>query len=209
MARSRVNRRNTLDCALLTEIFVDDDSKKATDKRSLQLLRDSERELKHSNMAIANYPPSNSGLPVGSTSPVKPVNDAITTNNNTTKSGNIGQSTGTGKNVAFEERAESFPVGRTSLSTNLTAVPKLVESCNRYMSVTSRPVGCRSSAPASAFAQKDQSGALVNDNSQFDKSMLQSRQDFHETFANLIKLGSSDKQESKVIIVNEAAVFYA
>lgn len=199
MARSRVNRRNTLDCALLTEIFVDDDSKKTTDKRSLQLLRDSERELKHSNMAITNYPPANTGAPAANSSPAKPANEAAKTNSATIKTASSNQNNGANKNVTFEERAESFPAGRVSLSTNLTAVPKLIESCNRYMSVTSRPVGCRSSAPASAFAQKDQSSCLVNDNSQYDKSMLQSRQDFHETFANLIKLGSSDKQESKVM----------
>lgn len=28
--------------------------------------------------------------------------------------------------------------------------------------------------------------------------MLQTRQEFHETFANLIKLGSSDKQDAKL-----------
>lgn len=199
LSRSRVNRRNTLDCALLTEIFVDDDTKK-TDKRSMQLLRDSERDLKHSN--IANYPAAHTIHQPTSNSPAKTVIDTNKTNtvNNKTTTNNSNQTnTSNNKNVKFEDRAESFPAGRVCLSTNLTAVPKLVESCNRYMSVTSRPVGCRSSAPASAFVQKEQNSSSVNDNNQFDKSMLQSRQDFHETFANLIKLGSSDKQESKVV----------
>lgn len=38
----------------------------------------------------------------------------------------------------------------------------------------------------------------AGDGVQNEKTMLQTRQDFHETFANLIKLGSSDKQESKL-----------
>lgn len=62
------------------------------------------------------------------------------------------------------------------------------------MSVTSRPVGCRTSAPPLAF-QVTNKGQTC----EYDRSKLQTRRDFHETFANLIKLGStSDKQESKV-----------
>lgn len=61
------------------------------------------------------------------------------------------------------------------------------------MSVTSRPVGCRTSAPPTAFSGAD------NQTCQFDRSKMQTRRDFHETFANLIKLGSPcEKQESKV-----------
>lgn len=58
------------------------------------------------------------------------------------------------------------------------------------MSVTSRPVGCRTSAPPISFGCNDE---------MFDRK-FQTRRDFHETFANLIKLGStiSDKQETKM-----------
>lgn len=60
------------------------------------------------------------------------------------------------------------------------------------MSVKSRQVGCRTSAPPSAFPILDQT-------CEYDRSKLQTRREFHEMFANLIKLGSSsDKQDSKV-----------
>lgn len=78
------------------------------------------------------------------------------------------------------------------------------------MSVTSRPIGCRSSAPAQAFSQRDigpcfmsiasgvQPNRMLGINASLsEKTMLQTRQEFHETFANLIKLGSSDKQDVK------------
>lgn len=54
MARSRVNRRNTMDCAILNEMFIDDDNNKSSDKRSRNLLRDSEREAKRSS--VLNVP---------------------------------------------------------------------------------------------------------------------------------------------------------
>lgn len=57
------------------------------------------------------------------------------------------------------------------------------------MSVSSRPVGCRMSAPPSAFAQKE----FKFD--QNDAPKLHNRLEFHETFSNLIKLGSVDKQD--------------
>lgn len=78
------------------------------------------------------------------------------------------------------------------------------------MSVTSRPVGCRTSAPPISFGCNDEafdrkfqtvcsfqpkcSFQTVQPNCSFQ------RRDFHETFANLIKLGStvSDKQETKI-----------
>ena len=60
------------------------------------------------------------------------------------------------------------------------------------MSVLSKQIGCRTSAPPLAFQPIDQT-------CEYDRSKLQTRRDFHETFANLIKLGSSsDKQDSKV-----------
>lgn len=175
MARSRANRRNTMDCAILNEMFIDDDNNKTTDKRSRNLLRDSEREAKRSSVL-------NPSAPIDSTN-----------------------------QTSLEERAESMPIPRPLTKNMLAIVPKVVriirfcfclfflfsikipfqvESCNRYMSVTSRPVGCRTSAPPISFGIHVE---LVD-------RKFQSRRDFHETFANLIKLGStiSDKQETKM-----------
>lgn len=70
----------------------------------------------------------------------------------------------------------------------LSTVPKLVESCSRFMSVKSRPVGCRVSAPPSAFTSFKEALPPPTD-------ILQNRKDFHETFSNLIKLGSLDKPD--------------
>lgn len=189
----RVNRRNTLDCAILNEIFIDDDTKKC-DKRSMQLLREAERDMKLASGII--YPISGSPTPMNA-SPNK------TTNTNYTK--NV---INMNKAIACDDR-DSFPSLRTVVSNNLSVVPKVIETGNRFMSVTSRPIGCRSSAPAQAFPQKEsgqcftvasviQPNRLVNNASLSEKSMLQTRQEFHETFANLIKLGSSDKQDAKL-----------
>lgn len=190
----RVNRRNTLDCALLNEIFIDDDTKKS-DKRSMQLLRESERDIKMSSSII--YPISGSPTPVN-TSPNK-------TASNTNYGTNV---INTNKTSASYDERDNFPPGRTCASNNLSVVPKLIETGNRFMSVQSRPIGCRASAPAQAFLQKecrpictkapDVQPATVNNAGLSEKSMLQTRQEFHETFANLIKLGSSDKQDAKL-----------
>lgn len=193
LARNRANRRNTLDCALLNEIFIDEDPKKS-DKRSIQLLRELERDMKRASGIIH---PSATGLVTPSSgSPNKinvcPVKKLIGGDNRDSA-------------IPHEERIESLSVGR-----KCQVESKLIESCNRYMSVASRPIGCRSSAPPLAFMQRDTipsaamcvklstasvAAAAVSQN---EKTMLQTRQDFHETFANLIKLGSSDKQESKL-----------
>lgn len=69
--------------------------------------------------------------------------------------------------------------------------PKVVESCNRYMSVSSRPIGCRQSAPAQAFVHNLQMGFKSSPG-------FKLRTDFHETFAKLIRLGSVDRQDAKV-----------
>lgn len=189
MARSRASRRNTLDCALLNEMFIDDDTKKS-DKRSLQLLRESERDLKLSSNIIYVV----SGSPTLTTS--------------STKTNSIANNVMTQK--AFDARSENDqPSNRMCVSNNLSFVPKLVETGNRYMSVASRQVGCRSSAPAQAFtnkecnsitaaaiaAQQTHSNVIANT---VEKPFLQPRQEFHETFANLIKLGSTDKQDAKL-----------
>lgn len=192
----KVNRRNTLDCALLNEIFIDDDSKKC-DKRSMQLLRESERDLKLSSGII--YPMAGSPTPA-STSPSKSSNASYNNNVIITSA------------AAYDNR-DSFPPLRANAVNSISGVPTLIETENRFMSVTSRPIGCRSSAPAQAFPQKEcggicfnnasviqpkKSNKLVVNASLSEKSMLQTRQEFHETFANLIKLGSSDKQDAKL-----------
>lgn len=195
----RVNRRNTLDCALLNEMFIDDDSKKV-DKRSMQLLRESERDMKLSSGII--YPISGSPTPLNNTSPSKV--------SNTNYGKNVIQ-TNKASSIAFDERCDSnFQSGRIVTTNNLSVIPKLIETGNRFMSVTSRPIGCRSSAPAQAFQTFPQkeciaqtfalTSAIPPNNRLTNNANLseKSRQEFHETFANLIKLGSSDKQDAKL-----------
>lgn len=195
----RVNRRNTLDCALLNEMFIDDDSKKC-DKRSMQLLRESERDMKLSSGII--YPIAGSPTPANA-SPNK-----VTTTN---YGKNVIQ-TNKASSIAFvDERCDSnFPPGRIAATNNLSVIPKLIETGSRFMSVTSRPIGCRSSAPAQAFQTFPQNECTaqtftltstipLNNRLASSASLSEkSRQEFHETFANLIKLGSSDKQDAKL-----------
>lgn len=191
MARTRANRRNTLDCAILNDMFIDDDSKKS-DKRSIQLLRESERDIKLS-----------SGIIQPAAGVISPSH--VSPNKNSKNQSNTSTKLDRNSMAIVEERAESSPVGRNCC---LSVVPTLIESSNRYMSVSSRPVGCRSSAPAFAFMQKELSlssnaacqlkSKILPAATQDEKAMLQTRQDFHETFANLIKLGSCDKQEGKL-----------
>ncbi|KAI8130749.1 Mitogen-activated protein kinase kinase kinase 4 [Lucilia cuprina] len=59
------------------------------------------------------------------------------------------------------------------------------------MSVSSRPIGCRSSAPPLAFAHPLSMGFQATPG-------FKVRKEFHETFANLIKLGSVDRQDAKL-----------
>lgn len=170
MARCRANRRNTMDCAILNQIFIDDDSKKS-DKRSVHLLRSDERDQK---LASTNYPINPPSIPEDS-----PTNNA--------------KGLSKAPTVTFDENTKGgHPIYRTA--SNVMA-PKVIESCNRYMSVTSRPIGCRSSAPATAFLAKDCTVSDIN-------SKLKRRQDFHENFANIVKIGSSDKQDGKVKYYN-------
>jgi mitogen-activated protein kinase kinase kinase 4 len=83
--------------------------------------------------------------------------------------------------VSFDDAIEASEMAPTN-----HLEPKCIESASRFMSVKSRPVGCRISAPPTAFM------ALS-----FPKieSAPQTRREFHETFSNLIKLGSNEKQE--------------
>ncbi|XP_017041008.1 mitogen-activated protein kinase kinase kinase 4 isoform X2 [Drosophila ficusphila] len=164
MARSRVLRRNTMDCALLNEMFVNEENKR-TDKRLQSLLRDSEREMKNSLATTAVAPPRGSSFhetahPLESLDQIMPLSS---------------------------EAAPPIP---------LRIASKVVESCNRYRCVSSRPIGYRSSAPPLAFAAQLPAGMLRSDGRA--TAGLGKRKDFHETFANLIKLGSVDRQDAKL-----------
>ncbi|XP_016997251.2 mitogen-activated protein kinase kinase kinase 4 isoform X1 [Drosophila takahashii] len=164
MARSRVLRRNTMDCALLNEMFVNEESKR-TDKRLQSLLRDSEREMKNSLATTAVAPPRGNSFhetahPLESLDQIMPLSS---------------------------EAMAPLP---------LRIASKVVESCNRYRCVSSRPIGYRSSAPPLAFAAQLPAGMLRSDGRA--TAGLGKRKDFHETFANLIKLGSVDRQDAKL-----------
>ncbi|XP_050745210.1 mitogen-activated protein kinase kinase kinase 4 isoform X2 [Drosophila biarmipes] len=164
MARSRVLRRNTMDCALLNEMFVNEENKR-TDKRLQSLLRDSEREMKNSLATTAVAPPRGNSFhetahPLESMDQIMPLSS---------------------------EAMAPLPMRIAS---------KVVESCNRYRCVSSRPIGYRSSAPPLAFAAQLPAGMLRSDGRA--TAGLGIRKDFHETFANLIKLGSVDRQDAKL-----------
>ncbi|XP_041760496.1 mitogen-activated protein kinase kinase kinase 4 [Anopheles merus] len=189
LARPRTDRRNTVDCALLNQMIMEPangEEKVRSDKRSTQLLRDSERDIKMSAAATvlplrasANY---GSQLPAGAGGPV------------------------------LEERAESLPLSVPGGLGGLVAVgsgaagspappPTLIESCNRFMSVTSRPVGCRISAPPVAYRDvifNSQPGIVegVGGARTVDCAIPQNRINFHATFSDLIKLGSVDKERA-------------
>lgn len=171
MARCRVFRRNTMDCALLNEMFVNEDSSgssKRADKRAQALLRESERELKNSLATVAS--------------------NAVMSGYNARVN-------------SFNENNQEAMDKCTPLNTEVQMryqQPKVVESCNRYMSVSSRPIGCRSSAPPQAFTHQLHIGFTASPG-------FKIRKEFHETFANLIKLGSVDRQDNKVKSVTEFA----
>lgn len=85
--------------------------------------------------------------------------------------------------------AEDALEATDTMTIKKSAEPKCIESSSRFMSLDSRPVGCRISAPATAFMAVNFLKKTSAD------SVPQNRRDFHETFSNLIKLGSNDKQE--------------
>ncbi|XP_062535239.1 mitogen-activated protein kinase kinase kinase 4 [Armigeres subalbatus] len=167
LARPRADRRNTVDCAILNQLIMEPNGEEKTrsDKRSTQLLRESEREIK---MAAA-------------------VNTVFTRN-----SVNFGPTVG-----SIEERAESMPITNVTTGVTPAVVPALIESCNRFMSVKSRPIGCRTSAPPSAFANFRECSmqSTVTD-------IPQNRIAFHDTFSNLIKLGSIDKDRTNRNVIS-------
>lgn len=154
LVRSRADRRNTLDCAILNQMIIEPsiDDKTRSDKRTLQMQRDYERDQKLSavNNVHARVVPQRSSL-------------SLSTVNN-------------------DDSFEQLDLAQTE--------PKCIESSNRFMSVKSRPVGCRISAPPSSFI-----AMTFPKISTSTESAPQTRKEFHETFSNLIKLGSNDKQE--------------
>lgn len=159
LARSRADRRNTLDCAILNEMIIEPsiDDKTRADKRSIQLQREYERDQKMNPQQRAS--------------------------------------------LSFSTSDEVVESTETVIQTE----PKCIESSNRFMSVKSRPVGCRISAPPSAFA----SMTFMKISTSTDTTP-QNRREFHETFSNLIKLGSNDKQERNtrnVIITREEQIW--
>lgn len=158
MSRSRVLRRNTMDCALLNEIFVEDEIKR-NDKRAITIQRGEDRDSK---LLLLNVPPT---IPERAS----PVN--------------------------LEDRVESLPGNwrPTRISNNNL----IIESANRYMCVASRPVeqiGTRMSAPPATFLRD----LATSFHLPGEAPRIQTRKEFHETFANLIKLGTTDKADSKV-----------
>lgn len=163
LTRSRTDRRNTLDCAILNQMIIEPsiDDKARSDKRSIQLQRDFERDQK---MAIA----INVHRPVAQRS-------SLNINN-----------------------TDDAPEIVDILQTAQSGEPKCIESSSRFMSVKSRPVGCRISAPATAFITLNFPKIATSESPQ-------TRREFHETFSNLIKLGSNDKQErnTKSIVISK------
>lgn len=164
LARSRADRRNTMDCAILNQMIIEPDDKARSDKRSVQLQRDFERDQK---MAISINVHTHRTVAQRSSLNMNNVDDA----------------------------QEAADISQTAQS----AEPKCIESSSRFMSVKSRPVGCRISAPATAFMNLTFPKIATSENNP------QTRREFHETFSNLIKLGSNDKQErnTKSIIISK------
>jgi mitogen-activated protein kinase kinase kinase 4 len=157
LARSRADRRNTLDCAILNQMIIEPsiDDKTRSDKRSLQMQREYERDQK---LAVANTNVHARVVPQRSSL-------SIMNNNN------------------IDDSFEILDVAQTE--------PKCIESLSRFMSVKSRPVGCRISAPSASFITYN----FPKISTASSQNTPQTRSEFHETFSNLIKLGSNDKQE--------------
>lgn len=155
LARSRADRRNTLDCAILNQMIIEPsiDEKTRADKRLIQQQREYERDQKIA-MAVNHH-------------------------NRAAQRASLN----------FEDYANSQiePVPQQPNPSE----GKCIESANRFMSLRSRPAGNRISAPASAFANLN----LPKIKTASTTDGPQTRRDFHETFSNLIKLGSNDKQE--------------
>jgi mitogen-activated protein kinase kinase kinase 4 len=155
LARSRLDRRNTLDCAILNQMIIEPsiDEKMRSDKRLIQQQREYDRDQKNAmatNAHNLNRASQRASMSFDEVRPYDLVPNDATNNNNE---------------------------------------PKCIESSNRFMSVRSRPVGCRTSAPPTAFMHLNFPKIATSE------SIPQTRGEFHETFSNLIKLGSNDKPE--------------
>ncbi|ETN66892.1 mitogen-activated protein kinase kinase kinase [Anopheles darlingi] len=198
LARPRADRRNTVDCAILNQMIMEPangEDKVRSDKRSTQLLRDSERDIKMS-AAITILPIRSSGN-YGVSSFVSGSVGAQSMAAGTTGTTVPGpqQQTQNAPMMLMEERADSMPMVGVA-----PAPPTLIESCNRFMSVASRPVGCRISAPPAA-AYRDIIFATTSGLSGCPvtrpvDAIPENRIKFHETFSDLIKLGSVDKERA-------------
>lgn len=147
---------------MIIEPSIDD--KARSDKRSIQLQRDFERDQK---MAVAIN--VHTHRPVAQRSSLNMIN------------------------------IDDLPGITDTLQNAPSGEPKCIESSNRFMSVKSRPVGCRISAPPTAFITLNFPKVATSE------SAPQTRREFHETFSNLIKLGSNDKQErnTKSMIISK------
>lgn len=160
LARSRLDRRNTLDCAILNQMIIEPsiDEKMRSDKRLIQQQREYERDQK----------------------------TALVTN---------GSRNSQRVSMSFDDARQDATLNDVQNNSE----PKCIESSSRFMSVRSRPVGCRISAPPTAFLS-----LTFPKISTSSESTPQTRREFHETFSNLIKLGSNDKQErnAKSIIIS-------
>uniref|UniRef100_A0A182Y782 Mitogen-activated protein kinase kinase kinase 4 n=1 Tax=Anopheles stephensi TaxID=30069 RepID=A0A182Y782_ANOST len=192
LARPRTDRRNTVDCALLNQMIMEpanSEEKVRSDKRSTQLLRESERDIKMAAAVTVAPAAMRSSANYGSQLP----------------------GTAAAAVPVLEERAESLPLtlpgslaGRVGVGNGAgSPVPAatLIESCNRFMSVTSRPVGCRISAPPVAYRDTfftSQMGGLEGPGTRpgTDSVIPQNRINFHATFSDLIKLGSADRERA-------------
>lgn len=214
MLRSRVNRRNTMDCAILNEMFVDDDCTRSitSDKRSKQLLRESERDMKRATLSAIG--------PSASVSVVE------ATNLHMLGDGRVSPADRQTLDGPMSAAAALAAASATQTGSIGLAMPMLIKCSNPYKSVSTRPVGFRTSAPATAFQAFASAGSAAGSTAgahamsrmagrmscaadaqesadedgltcRFDRTKLQVRREFHETFANLIKLGS-DKQDNRV-----------
>lgn len=109
---SRINRRNTVDCAILAELYFKDE----TAKRSKQLLRESERDVKRASMVAIG-----GGGAIG-----RLACDGVAEATNT--------------QMLLEERAESFPVcgSNTNYTLNQLVCVQWWMNCGPFKSTYSR-----------------------------------------------------------------------
>ncbi|GBP74937.1 hypothetical protein EVAR_54259_1 [Eumeta japonica] len=101
--------------------------------------------------------------------------------------------------LSKDHRADSLP------SPNLQPpIPTLVESCNRFMSLTSR-LKCREklAAQAAREMQVERNQQQQEREQAVDETVPQKRVSFHKTFSMLIKMGNIDKTCRRAISLEE------